>query len=151
MFWVAAAVSVASSVMGAKKARKARKARRMANMYQKKQNILTQYQQTRQFMRQFRQAQAAQYANALQMGVDIESSAIQGTLASQSTQAMSANKELQQMTNWADTQARYLDQASKYDYQSQLAGVVGNFANQFMAGGPSSKPSTPEPPSGVPT
>lgn len=140
MFWVAAAVSVGSSILGARKAKKARKARQMANIYQKKQNILTQYQQTRQFMRQFREAQAAQYANALGMGVDIESSAIQGTLASQSTQAMTANKELQQMTNWADTQARYLDQASKYDYQSQLAGVVGNFANQFMAGGPPSKP-----------
>ena len=139
MFWVGAAVSVASSLVGARKAKKARRARAKADLYQKKQNRLKQFQATRQFMRQFRQAQAAQYASSLAMGVDIESSAIQGTLASQGTQAHTAIAELNQTTDWANTQAKYLGQASKYDYQSQLAGVVGNFASSFMAGGPGGK------------
>jgi len=136
MFWVAAAVSVGSSLVGAGKAKKARKARQKADLYQKKQNKLRQFQATRQFMRQFRQAQAAQYSNALAMGIDLESSVIQGNLASQSSQARTALGELAEMNIYADTQAKYLGQASKYDYQSQLAGVIGNFAGSFMSGGP---------------
>lgn len=144
MFWAAAAVSVASSLAGAGKARKARKARAAAAQYQKKQNALVQYQKSREFMKQFRQAQAMQYTAANAMGIDLESSVIQGELQSQKGQVGTAFFELDMQTLYANRQQQYLDRAAKYDYQSQMAGVIGNFASQFMAGGPGGKPSTPD-------
>ena len=132
---VAATVGVAGAVGSARSASKSSKASAAANEAQRKTNRLRNKQAKREFLRGLRQAQAATVMGSVAAGVGLESSAFQGTLGSQRSQAQTALSEFDQADKLGAEFSAAQTRASKYSFQAGVYSQVGSFASQFVSFG----------------
>ncbi len=127
---IAAVASIGGKLIAGRKAKKAGK---RANAAQRAMNKLKNKQNKRAFLRQFRQAQAAALVGGVAAGVDIESSGIQGTLASQKTQARVGVAEFAESERLGDVQAAAINKQASANFAASVFGSVASFA--MSAGG----------------
>ena len=132
MVGIVSAVVVASTAYSISQGKKASKAQKQSNEAQRRINELRNKQNKRAFLRQFRQAQADALQSAVAAGVGLESSAFQGTRASQATQAETAVKEFKRMDELGAEQTAALNRASNAQFRSQVGSAVASFASQFV-------------------
>ena len=127
------AVSAAGTVASLRAGKKATRAQKKANESQRKINRLKNLQARRAFLRQYRQAQANVLSGAIAAGVGLESSAFQGTLQSERSQARTALGEFKQMDQLGGEMTKFMNQQSSAAGRAQTFGAVSNFASQFIA------------------
>ena len=131
MVGVVTAAVVIGTAVSIDQSKKASKAQKKANTAQRSINQLQNKQNKRQFLRAFRQAQAQALQNAVTAGVGLESSAFQGTVASQATQAEVAVKEFKEADRLGAVQTSALNQAASAQFKAQVGSSVASFASQF--------------------
>lgn len=126
---VATAIAAVAVVGSAVAGRKAKKASQRANAAQRKINKLKNAQAKRAFLRNFRQQQAAALVGAVAGGVDIASSGVQGTLASQATQASVGRTEFKQFDVLGGIQTDAFNAQANANFVGSVFGAVGAFAS----------------------
>lgn len=129
----ALAVSAVGTVGSIIQAKKGRKKGVAANEAQKKLNRKKNAQAKRAFLRQFQQAQAASLVAGIASGVGLESSIVQGQLASQATQAATAIKEFKEFDVLGAQVGDLRQAAASAASRSQTFGQVASFASQFIS------------------
>jgi hypothetical protein len=130
--FLALAVTALSTVASLRSGRKATKAGKRANEAQKKINRAKNRQAKRAFLKNFRANQAATIQGAATAGVDIESSAFQGNLASARTQK---NLALQEFVEFDKLGAEVSDAQqgqATHNARSAAFGQVASFASNFV-------------------
>jgi len=132
---VAAVIAGGSAVAGAAAGKKSSRAKRRANDAQRRINKLRNKQAKREFLQNFRQAQADAYSTAIAAGIGLESSALQGRLASQRAQADTSVAEFNRMDVLGAEITRNENKAARYDSQAQTWGAVASVASSFIAFG----------------
>jgi hypothetical protein len=125
------ALAIGGQLIAGKKAKKASKA---ANRAQRALTKLKNDQAKRAFLRNFRQAQAAALVSGVGAGVDISSSLVQGTLASQEAQKGTALKEFATAESLGAAQTAALDKQASANFASSVFGAVGSFASSAGGG-----------------
>ena len=129
-------MSFFGKILGFDQAKKATKAQKKSNRLQRDINRLRNKQAKRDFLRNFRQTQAAQLVGATGAGVDLESSAFQGTLASERTQIQVALGEAAQFDRLGSEITRQSNIAANEQYKSgvasTLSGIALNIATSYI-------------------
>jgi len=123
------------SLLSARSAKKSSKAQQQANEAQRKANRLQNKQSKRQFLRTVRQAAASNIINSVSAGVGVESSAFQGTAASERSQAQTALREFDQADALGAQFTAAQNSVSKYNYRAQAFGQAASFVNSFVSFG----------------
>jgi predicted DsbA family dithiol-disulfide isomerase len=131
---IALGVAAVGAVAGAKQAKKATKAGKRANEAQRKANQLKNKQAKRQFLRNFRQAQASTIISSVMAGVGLESSAFQGTLASEKSQARLAVREFAEADKLGAEFTQAQNQQASAAGRAQTFGAISSFASSFVGG-----------------
>lgn len=130
---IALGVSAVGAVSSYSAAKKATKQGKKANEAQRKANQLKNKQAKRQFLRNFRQAQAATVISSVMAGVGLESSAFQGTLASEQSQARLAVKEFKQADQLGSEFMVAQNKAASAAGRAQTFGQISQFASSFAS------------------
>lgn len=133
-----AALAVVGAIGSARSAKKARKAQEQQNRLQRELNKLKNKQTKRSYMRAFRAQQASAVAAAVASGIGLESSALQGTLASQRRQAGTYADEFLTMDRLGGEITSAMNAQSKYNFQSQIWGQASQIGMQFASFTPKS-------------
>lgn len=129
---IAAGVAIAGTAASYVEGRKARKASAAANAAQRESNRLRNFQARRQFLRGFRQAQGQALAGAIAAGIGIESSATQGTLASERSQRDTALREFKEFNRLGDVYTAQINRATNAQFRAGAYGSLGSFAGNFV-------------------
>lgn len=116
---------IAGAIFGSKKRKNQRRAAAARNDITK----IQRFQEKRRYMNNFFAAQSAVLAQGALTGADLGSSAVQGQLASQRTQATTGMVELNAMQEREAVAQRYDAKAGKYAGYGAIAGAVGQIAN----------------------
>jgi hypothetical protein len=132
-----AAVGVGASIVAGKKATKQQK---KANAAQRKINQLKNKQAKRAFIRNFRQQQAIALTQGIASGVGLESSLVQGTMASQAAQAKTALREFKAFDSLGGEFTAATNRASSAAFKSAAFGQVAAFAGNFISFGGATPP-----------
>ena len=143
-----AAIAIGGAILGHKKAKKGVKAQKEANRLQREANKLKNKQAKRAFMRNYRQAQGAALATGVGAGIDLESSRVQGAMASQTSQARTAVTEFKKFDELGAAIGAQQDKVSKYNYQSGVFSSISSIAASFI-GFSAGSPNTTSPGGGV--
>ena len=130
--FIALGVSLLGMAGSTSQARKGSKAQKAANEAQRKINKLKNKQAKREFLRNFRQTQAIALSSAIGQGVGLESSGVQGTLASEKTQAKLALNEFNEFDKLGAEAAAAQNRAASASFKSGVYGQVSSFASQFV-------------------
>ena len=138
MAFVSTAVAVVGTAYSIDQANKASKAQKNANSTQRDINKLKNEQQKRAFLRNFRQTQAAALMNSVASGVGLESSGVQGTLASEQTQKATNLADFREFNRLGAEVASFQNRAATKGFNSAVGGSVASFASQFISAAPSS-------------
>ena len=128
-------LAVASTGLSISQGRKSSKAQKRANEAQRKINRLKNRQAKRAFLRNFRQSQAVALVQGIASGVGLESSIVQGTLASQGSQARTGLREFQTFNRLGAEFTSAQNAASSAAFKSQVFGQVASFASSFISFG----------------
>ena len=148
---VAAGVALAGAAGSAEASKRATSHQKKANKAQRQINRLKNAQSKRQFLRDFRAAQANVVSGAVAAGVDVESSATQGTLGSQLTQTEVALEEFKIEDALGGVITNQTNRAVNATAQSNTFAAVSSFASNFIAfpaagsGTPKTPPTPPTP------
>ena len=120
----AAALNIGSSLLSSQASRRRRRAARMRQQITKIRN----FQQTRAFMNKFYQAQGQAMATGAVSGAGLGSSAVQGQLASQATQARVGMREFGEMGELEAGAARADVKASRMAGFGSFLNAAANIA-----------------------
>ncbi len=110
--------------------RKARKRRRRARQAQLDIGRIRNFQSRRVALQQFRQAQAQALLGGVASGAELESSGVQGSVASLGSQARLNITEAREQQRLATFAGQQLDKADKADFTASVFGSIGSFALQ---------------------
>jgi len=130
---IALGVSAVGAVSSHRAAKKATKQGKKANEAQRKANQLKNKQAKRQFLRNFRQAQAATVISSVAAGVGLDSSAFQGTLSSEKSQARLAVNEFAQADKLGTDFMTAQNKAASASGRAQTFGQISQFALSFAS------------------
>ena len=117
-----------SGIAGAIFGSKAKKAKRRAAAARKSIDKIQQFQAKRKYMNDFFGAQSVALARGALTGADLGSSAVQGQLASQRTQATTGMVELAEQERLGEVAGYYDAKAGKYAGFASVAGGISKIA-----------------------
>ena len=127
-------MSFIARLAGLRQEKKAGKAEKRANQAQREINRIRNRQNQRQFLREFRQAQAAALVDATAAGVDVESSRVQGTIASQRSQAQTAGFEFREMDRLGGEVTRFRNEVTTRRARASAFSTIADIGSSFIPG-----------------
>lgn len=134
---IAVGVAAVGTFASIRQAKKATAAGQDANEALRKANRLKNKQAKRAFLRNFRQAQANVLVSSVMAGVGLESSAFQGTLASEKSQRDLALKEFERADELGTEFLTAQNRQTSAQTRSSAFGSIAGFASSFIAFPPS--------------
>lgn len=128
-FAASTAIKIGTAIFGFGRRKKARKNRAIAAKAQSDIARIANRQARRQFIQNFRQAQASAVVSGVASGASLESSAVQGTLGSNTSQAQSAVRDNDRQQTLSKVAGDNLAKASRREFQAGVFDTIGALAS----------------------